>query len=280
MGQTQLERYLPQTTQMTLIVNKKLRLEDSEFTDDVNDEDYSRRDLVRVYAVRRVFRKVTFKQSNFLDCYFRNCRFIDCDFTGASIKASNLPGSQFDNCSFRYTTWERSRIDDDFMDNCLPNEENIARDLVRSLRVNFTEVGNYEAVNRAAGIEVRLTGQHLYKAAYSREAYYRSKYTGWKRVTHGLQHARWKALEMLWGNGESMSRVFVSSLAAIVVVSLLYAHDAELGIGDAFLESLWHFWGRQYARSLPPEYGLALAVLQFVALGLFMAILVKRLSRR
>lgn len=265
---------------MTLRDNKKPRLEDMEFTADVTDEDYSRRYLVSVYAVRRVFRKVSFKQSNLLDSYFRNCRFIDCDFTGAFVKGSNLQGSQFENCSFRYTTWEKSRLDDDFMDNCLPSEENLARDLVRSLRVNFMETGNYEAVNRAAAIEIRLTGQHLYKAAYSREAYYRSKYKGWKRLTHALQHARWRMLEWLWGNGESIVRVLLSSLSAVVVVSFLYARDAKLGIGDAFLESLWHFWGKQYARALPPEYALALAVVQFVALGLFMAILVKRLSRR
>lgn len=265
---------------MTLSPNKKPRLEDVEFTLDVSDADYSRHDLVRVYAVRRVFRKVSFRQSNLFDCYLRNCRFIDCDFTGAFVKGSNLQGSQFDNCSFRYTTWEKSRLDDDVMDNCLPSEENLARDLVRSLRVNFTEIGNYEAVNRAASIEVRLTGQHLYKAAYSREAYYRSKYRGWKRFTHALQHARWLALEWLWGNGESIVRVLLSSLAAILIVSIFYARDAKLEIGDAFLESLWHFWGKQYAGALPSGYAVALSVVQFVALGLFMAILVKRLSRR
>lgn len=265
---------------MTLRINKKPRLEDLEFTVDQDGADYSRHDFVRVYAVRRVFRKVTFKQSNLVDCYFRNCRFIECDFTGAFIRASNLQGSQFDNCSFRYTTWEKSRLDDDFMESCLPSEENLARDLVRSLRVNFTETGNYEAVNRAAAIEVRLTGRHLYKAAYSREAYYRSKYKGWKRVAYALQHARWLALEWLWGNGESVVRVLLSSLAAVVVVSIFYARDAQLGIGNAFLECLWHFWGKQYSQSLPSEYALTLAVVQFVALGLFMAILVKRLSRR
>lgn len=265
---------------MTLRANRKPRLEDMEFTVDVSDADYSRHDLVRVYAVRRVFRKVKFKQSNFSDCYFRNCRFIECDFTGAFIKASNLRGSQFENCSFRYTTWEKSRLDDDFMNNCLPNEENLARDLVRSLRVNFTETGNYEAVNRAAAIEVRLTGQHLYKAAYSREAYYRSKYKGWQRATHAIQHARWLALEWRWGNGESVVRVVLSSLVAILAVALLFARDANLGVGDAFIEALWHFWGKQHARALPSEYAVALAIVQFVALGLFMAILVKRLSRR
>lgn len=265
---------------MTLLDNKKPRLEDMEFSVNVNGEDYSRHDFVRMYAVRLVFTNVRFKQSNFIECYFRNCRFIDCDFTGAFIKASNLQGSQFENCKFPYTTWEKTRLDDDFMNSCLPNQENLARDLIRSLRVNFTETGNYEAVNRAAAIEVRLTGRHLFKAAYSREAYYRSKYKGWSRVSNGIRHARWLALEWLWGNGESVVRVAISSLVAVVLVALLHAHDAKLSVGEAFLESLWTFWGKQYLHALPPGYTLLLAVVQFVALGLFMAILVKRLSRR
>lgn len=146
---------------MTIRENKKPKLQDVEFTDNVSDEDFSRHDMVSVFAVVKVFTKVSFKQANFLGCYFRNCRFIGCDFTGAFIKESNLRGSQFENCTFRYATWEKSHLDDDFLDHCLPSEENLARDLVRSLRVNFSEIGNYEAVNRAASIEVHLTGQHI-----------------------------------------------------------------------------------------------------------------------
>jgi len=142
--------------------NKKIKLEDVEFTTDISNEDFSRHDFVRVFAVGRVFTKISFKQVNFSTCYFRNCRFIGCDFTGAFVKETNLRGSQFENCTFRYVAWEKSQLDDDFLDCCLPSEENLARDLVRSLRVNFSEIGNYEAVNRAASIEVDLTGKHTY----------------------------------------------------------------------------------------------------------------------
>lgn len=265
---------------MTLQDNKKPRLEDAEFTSDLADKDFSRHECVRLYAVSRTFNKVSFKQANLVECYFRNCRFLNCDFTGAFIKDSNLRGTQFENCSFKYTTWEKSHVDDDFLDNCLPSEENLARDLVRSLRVNFAEIGNYEAVNRAASIEVRLTGQHLYKAAYSKESYYRSKYKRWSRVAHALQHLRWKVLDLLWGNGESIARIVISSFLAIILVSLAYAREPRVKFSDALLESVWHFWGKQYATPLPPDYALALTVTQFFAFGLFMAVLVKRLSRR
>jgi len=265
---------------MALRDNKKPRIEDAEFTDDLSSNDFTRHDLMRVFAVKKVFTKVSFKQSNFVGCYFRNCRFIGCDFTGAFVKESNFRGSQFENCTFRYTSWEKSHLDDDFLDHCLPSEENLARDLVRSLRVNFADIGNYEAVNRAASIEVHLTGRHLYKAAYSNESYYRSKYKGWQRISHAAQHVRWKALDLLWGNGESIVRILISSLLAISTVSIFYAREANLSLPDALLESLWQFWGKRYAQVMPPIYSLMLTISQFVAFGLFMAILVKRLSRR
>ncbi len=265
---------------MALQDNKKPKLEDVEFTTSISDEDYTRHEMVRVYAVGKIFTKVCFKQVNFLGCYFRNCRFIGCDFTGAFVKETNLRGSQFENCTFRYTAWEKSQLDDDFLDHCLPSEENLARDLVRSLRVNFAEIGNYEAVNRSASIEVRLTGQHLYKAAYSNESYYRSKYKGVDRLSHAAQHARWKALDLLWGNGESIIRIVFCCLFAILVISILYARDANVSLAAALTESVWQFWGKQYAEAMPPIYTLALTITQFVAFGLFMAILVKRLSRR
>ncbi|MBB4845850.1 hypothetical protein HNP55_004402 [Paucibacter oligotrophus] len=260
--------------------NKKPKFEDKEFTADVSNEDFTRHDMVRVFAVGKVFTKISFKQANFLGCYFRNCRFIECDFTGAFVKETNLRGSQFENCTFRYTAWEKSHLDDDFLDRCLPSEENLARDLVRSLRVNFAEIGNYEAVNRAASIEVHLTGQHLYKAAYSKESYYRSKYKGGERLSHAAQHARWKVLDLLWGNGESIVRILISCSLAILAVSALYSREAKLSLADALMESIWQFWGKQYAQAMPPIYALALTITQFVAFGLFMAILVKRLSRR
>lgn len=265
---------------MTLRDNKKPKLENVEFTADLCDKDYSRHDFVRLYAVRRIFTKINFTQTSFLGCYFRNCRFINCDFTGAFIKESNLRGTQFENCTFKYTAWEKSQIDDDFLDNCLPSEENLARDLVRSLRVNFSEIGSYEAVNRAASIEVQLTGLHLYKAAYSKESYYRSKYKSWNRLSHVFQHLRWKTLDLLWGNGESVVRIIFSSILVTTIVSFAYAREAQINFGDALLESVWHFWGKQYAQPLPPTYALVLTVTQFIAFGLFMAVLVKRLSRR
>lgn len=266
---------------MELQEHKKSVIENKEFRGEVQGEDLSAKEFIRIFAVGVAFVDVNFKQCDFSECYFRNCRFIRCDFTGANIKESNLRGSQFEKCKFHYTTWEKTILDEHFLDTCLPSEENLARDLARSLRVNFSQIGNYEAVNKAASIEVCLTGQHLYNAAYSRQSYYRDKYKSWSRLIHAINHARWKFLDLLWGNGESIVRVAISGLTVVVIAALFMMRDhSQLQFSTAFWEVLTSFWGIHGGTQLPDIYIVVLTVIRFILFGLFMAILVKRLSRR
>lgn len=260
--------------------HRKELIEDKEFEGEVV-ESFERKELVRVFAVDVTFKGVVFKQAVLINCYFRNCTFIRCDFTGAQIKDSNLKGSSFEGCQFRYATWDKTLLDEEFLDRCLPPEENLARDLVRSLRVNFTQIGNYEAVNKAAAIEVALTGKHLFNAAYSKQAYYRTmqKYKGLHRFTYVGRHLQWKALELLWGNGESLLRVFLSGAIAIMGAALLLSAKANLLYVEAFSLSFLSFWGVEQ-QQVPIALATVLTISRFVFFGLFMAILVKRLSRR
>lgn len=265
---------------MQIVEHKKVRLEDKELKGEVVDS-FERNELFRVFAVNVTFKGVLFKQSILSNCYFRNCTFIRCDFTGAHIKECYLKGSSFEACQFRYVTWEKTQLDEEFLDRCLPSEENLARDLVRSLRVNYSQIGNYDAVNKAAAIEVQLTGQHLYNAAYSKQQYYRSleKYDGWRRLQYIGQHLRWKLLDYLWGNGESLLKVLLSGIVVILLVAIvLSAQDAAIGFIDALSLSFFSFWG--VGQALPQAFAVVLTVARFFLFGLFMAILIKRLSRR
>ena len=258
----------------------KEKLEDKEFTGAISDCSFERKELLRVYAVGIAFKGVSFKQSLISSCYFRNCRFEDCDFTGAQLRDSNLKGSTFSSCKFAYSTWEKTLLDDHFLDACLPSEENLARDLVRTLRVNFAQIGNYEAVNRAAGLEVKLTGQHLYNAAYSNQAYYRHKYPTGARLTHAFRHACWKLLDLLWGNGESLLRVLVTGMLAVLVAAAwLLGSGSASTFSGALRASFVAFWG-VHLDALPAAIGVSVSIARYVVLGLLMAILVKRLSRR
>jgi len=265
---------------MKTLEHKKKRHEDFEILEDVSNEDFSKTVFCRIFAVNKVFTDVVFKQCVIDNCYFRNCKFIRCDFTGAEFNGNNFRGAQFEGCKFNYSTWEKSVLDDDFLDSCLPSEENMARDLVQELRVNFSQIGNYPAVNKAASLEVKLTGVHLYKSAYSRESYYRSKYKGIKRLGEIFKHLKWKFLDVLWGNGESILRVVVSSLITVILISL----TNYFLCGGSFFEtvkiSFLAFLGMEFNSQLSLYFSAALVISRFLFFGLFMAILVKRLARR
>lgn len=266
---------------MELVDHSKPIIEDKEFSSDVRDQDLARQVLRRVYAVEKTFIGVSFKQSEISECYFRNCRFIRCDFTGASIRRSNFRGSQYEECKFQYSTWEHTQLDEEFLENCLPSEENLARDLVRSLRVNFGQIGNYAAVNKAASIEVMLTGQHLFHAAYSKQSYYRSKYKGWIRVLHAARHARWKALDLLWGNGESIVRIFLTGVSIVILWAIFLAWgNPQFSWPQSLFVVAHAFWGVTSSPYLPSHQLTLLTIVRFVLFGLFMAVLVKRLARR
>ena len=266
---------------MELREHKKPLIEDQEITDNVRKEDLSQRVLSHVYAVEKVFEKVSFKQSEVSNAYFRNCTFINCNFTGATISKSNLRGSTFDGCDFRYCIIEKTFLDESFLDRCLPSEENLARDLARTLRVNFSQTGNYEAVNKAASIEVSLTGQHLFNVAYSKQSHYRRKHKGWERVIYGLKHAKWKALDILWGNGESILKIIVSAMALIVLSALvLSAAQPQLSFFNSLLAVGSAFWGVKTGIAMLDSYLVLLTIARFCFFGLFMAVLIKRLSRR
>jgi uncharacterized protein YjbI with pentapeptide repeats len=267
---------------MSLIDHKKEKIEDKEFSEDVSDENYSRKDISRVFAVGKTFTKVNFSQSSLSSCYFRNCRFIKCNFTGTAFKESYLKGSSFPESSLKYTTFSGSQLDEAILDNCLPAEENLARDFVRNLRVNFTQVGNYEAVNKASSIEVKLTGIHLHKAAYSREAYYRGKdkYKGLGRVKAVLSHAKWKFLDLLWGNGESLFKIFMSSLAFILFVASIIFMTSPSSFSDTTISVFYNFWGVKPDIDIARPYIVLLTVVRLLFFSLFVSVLVKRLAKR
>lgn len=266
---------------MELEDHSKTFIQDKEFVSDVRDENLERKSILNVFAVKRIFTDVNFKQSEFSECYFRNCRFIRCDFTGAKVSNSNFRGSQYEECKFQYTTWENTQLDEEFLSNCLPSEENIARDLVRNLRVNYGHIGNYQAVNKAAAIEVGLTGKHLFNAAYSKQSYYRSKYKGLKRLSHAIRHLQWKSLDLLWGNGESIVRVLATGTTILVLWSATLAwFDQQLTWPSTLSLIFKGFFGVATTPPLPDTHLVALSAFHLVFVGLFLAILIKQLARR
>lgn len=264
-------------------------LTDHYFSKLVEDQpsSFQNKTFVRLGASKKtVFRKVSFAHCVFDGCYLTNCVFDTCDFTGCRFIGSNLHQSKFSGCNFQYATFERTQISDDILVDEAPSEENLRSRFARTLRMNFSQVGDAKAVNKAISVELEATGRYLRNSwAFDRTTYYQQKYPGWKQLRQFLRWCEFKALDFIWGNGESVLKL-VRTIAFVLLVVAVY--DVATTGNPRDLSAYWDslqsspaiFFGVDVPQKFSKTAQWLIAASRFVSLALLTALLVKRLGRR
>ncbi len=262
----------------------RVQLVDKWFDDDESDSTFVNHVFVRLIAKKRRFSRVDFKYSVFDACYLRDCVFDSCDFTGCRFVGSSLHGASFPGCKFDYATFERTEIDSDVLDSSCPPFENLKARFARALRVNYQQLGDAAAVNKAIGVELLAEETHLHKAWQSNEAYYRKKFAGIRRLKMFAKWARFKMLDFVWGNGESPLKLARTSLLLLVVMAVfdmaVFRAPQNVGIVQALVLAPQMLLGTLSPAPFPGWYLSLLVALRLIAFGFFISILVKRFSRR
>ncbi|MFH1976841.1 MAG: pentapeptide repeat-containing protein [Pseudomonadota bacterium] len=253
--------------------------------EDVQDAKYLRHLFVRLGAKGKRFTKVDFRYSIFDTCYLRDCIFDTCDFTGCRFLGTNLHGASFSGCKFDYAAFERTPIDSAILETECPAYENLKMDFARSLRMNYQQLGDAAGVNMAINVELQATEIHLHKAWHSNESYYRKKYAGLKRARSLVEWLRFRALDFIWGNGESAWKFMRAGALLLVVIACVDAVAfrnpyAVQDYGKALLAAPQILFGTLTPSSYPTPYLTTIVCARIVALGFFMSILIKRLGRR
>jgi hypothetical protein len=271
---------------MPFIDSGKTVSTDQKFDSNESGSRYSNRVFVRLVASRKTFTRVDFRYTTFDACYFKNCQFDSCDFTGCRFVNTHLPGAKFSGCKFDYATFEKTFIDARILDTECPGHENLKMRFARSLRTNFQQLGDAEAVNKAMMVELNATETHLRKAWQSNESYYRSHHPGaLARTLAYLEWLRFKALDFIWGNGENLNRLIRFILILLVVMALI---DVAM-FGDAskiqsYYESFIRSFAIFFGTLTPDDYGKTYLALitcfRLVTVGFFLSIIIKRFGRR
>jgi uncharacterized protein YjbI with pentapeptide repeats len=248
-------------------------------------KDYALKIYTRVNARKQTFKNVSFKQSFFDACYFNNCTFNTCDFTGCRFIGCNFHQSSFSGCNFEYAIFERSQFSDDILESEAPREENLKMRFARSLRMNFQQIGDARAVNKAISLELNATSSYLRKSWSSSEAYYREKYANWKRVPQFFKWCEFAALDFIWGNGENTLKL----IRTILLINLLIAGFDTYYFGNwwdlkDFFTSLSAspgiFFGIASVHAYPTWVLASIAAARLISFAFLTAILVKRFGRR
>jgi len=270
-------------------LNRKV-LTDKFFSDSISDTDLRYTVFVRLNAVgstkkQILFENVRFDHSIFDSCYIRDCIFDSCSFVGCRFSNSNFHGSKFNGCKFDYSNFDKTQVDVDILEREAPWQENLKMRFARSLRMNFQQLGDAEAVNKAISLELAATEQHLYKSWASNESYYIKKYPGIIKITRFLLWLRFRALDLLWGNGESLMKLFRTLIVIVILIgvfdTIFYRNSLDLSdYYKSATEAPAIFFG--VAKDLPYHsfYLAIITVIRLTLFALFTTILVKRFSRR
>ena len=266
-----------------MLENKKTLLREIEIQEtDLDNLDFKKHELVRVYAVEKKFINVSFMQSIISECHFRNSIFRNCDFTGTDISNTNFQGADFIGCTFDYTTFTGTHINTLPLRRNLPSRENLKIQLAKSLRLNYASIGDYDGVNFAIDIEIAATLEHLKKAAFSKEAYYRGKneFSGFGRLFHGMKYFYYLFLDLLWGNGEKPLRMFISIPLLLTLLSLIFSCTQNISIVTSIKETISIFFLGGESKLLGFMASSTANIMRYIALGLFISSLIRRISRR
>lgn len=258
---------------------------DKKFDGDETGTRYPNRLFLRLVAKDKSFTKVDFKYTIFDSCYLRGCKFDSCDFTGCRFVGTNLHGSRFSGCKFDYATFERTPVDSDILDTECPGPENLKQRFARTLRMNYQQLGDPSAANKAMIIELEATEAHLHKAWSSKESYYRKKYSGWRRVKACFEWLSFKLLDFVWGNGEYLSRLIRAVLVVLLAMTIfeVAAYDDPQRLGSyvsAFESSFAVFLGVLTPPLYAKWYLAIVTLVRLVAMSFFLSIVIKKFNRR
>lgn len=241
--------------------------------------------LQRLVASKKKFTECDFSYSEFDAAYLRNCIFDSCNFTGCKFTNTNLHGSKFIGCKFDYAQFSNTQIEPEILDTGCPSQENLQQRFARTLRVNFHQIGDVVAANKAIKIELEATRVHLYKAWRSRESYYRKKYTGLERAKMYIKWLEFVVLDFFWGNGENPVKLLRSLVIFIISIALgevCFMRDGYVlsSYTSALLQAPEILLGVTKPQGYSGLVLAGIATLRYILIACLVSILIKRLSRR
>ncbi len=260
-------------------------ISDQAIAHDLKGVDLKNKQFERLVAKQKRFTNCDFSYSQFDSAYLHKCVFDSCKFIGCKFTNSNLRGSTFEGCVFDYAEFSQTQVEPEILDTGCPGQENLQEKFARTLRINFHQIGNSVATNKAIKIELEAGRVHLYKAWRSREAYYRKHYPGVRRVRAFLEWLDFILLDAFWGNGESFIKLLRTVLLVILAIALgevsFLKDPASL---NSYVEAVRNAPQVFLGVSRPEAYSgpllASIAALRYVMLACLVSILVKRFSRR
>lgn len=217
------------------------------------------------------FNSCTMRNVVFEECSFVNCRFINCDFKD----------SYFNNCDFRYSQFNNTFVDIDIIKTS-PREHNLKAKFLRSLRVNFQQLGMKKKEEIIIKEEIKSQKEFLKSSWSSQDDYYKEKYRGIKRLYKFIEWTTFVVNDIIWGAGESIKKCITSTIFFLILIALITKE--EVGFLDNFIDISYYFIGSIdksiIIDNLSPEIKSLIICVRYIVFGAILSIIIKRFSTR
>lgn len=227
------------------------------------------------------FRDIDFKHNTFINCYFKQSRFEDVNFTGCKFINCNFDDIILSSCNFEYAIFENCFIEYNFLKPNLTNKINLRWALCKSMYIQAKKAGFYKDYKKYFFEEKKASCEHEKRIAFYRsndDSYYK-KYSSWDRKISFLKFCRYKVEKYVWGYGESLIRLFITSILIIIFFTLL-----QTCINTSFIQALQISVSNFTGIGILTENDLTFIVtferiLGLIFIGLFITALYKYINR-
>lgn len=247
--------------------------------------DFKYKIYIRFNATKIKFTKISFAHCIFDNCTLKECVFDNCDFTGSKFSNTNLNHSKFIDCTLDYVTFDKCLVDDEILSDSPPKKTNLKLRFSRSLRVNYQSIGDARSANKAIHVELNTTAEHLKDSWRSEDEYFRKKYPGLKRLAQFFKWIEFWVLHFLWGNGESIGKLFRTIIIINLIICIYHANTSngsptiENYISSLKLSPAIFLGLTDYSDKISLASVLTTAS-RLISFALLTALLVKRFGRR
>jgi hypothetical protein len=258
-------------------------------------QDFSNLILEDVDGKEVVYRECTFSYSILIRGYFHKAKFERCKFIGTRFVVTNFRSANFEGCDFSYADFDRCFIPVPQVLANLPAFANVRWELLHNLRANMRSLGDTEHESDLVWQEIDTEMEHWRSVSRGQSGYYK-KYTRTQRVLARLRHWRLLAERYVWGHGELLVRLGVSTFVVLVLLGLLNAIGRVGNLGSVSIGSMLALWldrfffiaalfvdlpsvNAQEVAGSPIASTLAV-VLRYMSIGLAVPVLYKYIAKR
>lgn len=262
----------------------------------VAGSDFSSSRLCDVNGKDVLYENCIFSASIIERGYFFHSKFINCKFIGTRFVECNFRQATFDQCTFDYADFNRCAVPVPQILANLPSYANVRWEFLHNLKANGRTVGDVRFESKIVSREIEAEIEH-WRSIRRRPSGYYEKYNNRKDWLGAWYHSLRLIVERyIWGHGESLTRLFIATITALLILSAAQFIGSAGEFGSQSLSALAALFLKSLSFVLKlfidlpsieandvassPFISTATLIIRYIAIGLAIPVLYKQIAKR